>query len=69
LYVFSCGELGQDEQRITLDGEELDHWEWVSASRLGDYVIPRLERRLARAYEAHKADVTLYLEHGEPALP
>ncbi|QWF80443.1 RNA pyrophosphohydrolase [Amycolatopsis sp. CA-230715] len=68
LYVFGCGELGTDESRIQLDGEELDHWEWVEADRLSEYVIPRLQRRLAQAYRAHNGSRTLYLEHGEPVL-
>ena len=29
LYVFDCGELGADENRIQLAGDELDRWEWV----------------------------------------
>jgi 8-oxo-dGTP diphosphatase len=68
LYVFDCGDLGQDEQRIALDGEELDDWEWVAMNQLGEFVIPRLERRLTRAYDAHRTNVTFYLEHGELAL-
>ncbi|WP_414943372.1 NUDIX domain-containing protein [Amycolatopsis sp. cmx-11-32] len=68
LYVFACGDLGADETAIRLDGEELDHWEWVSVEKLGEYVIPRLARRLSRAYQAYVGDVTLYLEHGELSL-
>jgi 8-oxo-dGTP pyrophosphatase MutT (NUDIX family) len=68
LYIFDCGELGEDEQRITLDRTELDHWEWVPADSLDKYVIPRLERRLNCAYRARHAGRTLYLEHGVPTL-
>ncbi|PKV99579.1 ADP-ribose pyrophosphatase YjhB (NUDIX family) [Amycolatopsis echigonensis] len=68
LYVFDCGPLGDDEHRITLDGQELDHWEWVPVSKLDDYLIPRLARRLSQAFKAHKSSTTVYLEHGEPAL-
>lgn len=68
LYVFDCGALGDDEQRITLDGKELDHWQWVPVAELGEYLIPRLERRLSRACEARTAGMTAYLEHGEPVL-
>ncbi|MEC3976234.1 NUDIX hydrolase [Amycolatopsis sp. H20-H5] len=68
LYVFDCGTLGTDEQRIALDGNELDHWQWVPTTELSDYLIPRLERRLTRAFEARRAGATEYLEHGEPAL-
>jgi ADP-ribose pyrophosphatase YjhB (NUDIX family) len=69
LFVFGCGELGEDQERITLDGVELDGWEWVPADRVEEYVIPRLARRLSQAYRAHRAGITLYLEHGAPALP
>jgi 8-oxo-dGTP diphosphatase len=68
LYVFDCGELGDDEQRIQLDGKELDRWEWVPVNRLTEYVIPRLGRRLALAHEAHSTGEQLYLEHGRLAL-
>ncbi|MFD4191793.1 NUDIX domain-containing protein [Amycolatopsis thermoflava] len=68
LYVFSCGDLGSDEQAIQLDNDELDHWEWVPVEKLDEYVIPRLARRLAQAYRASMDGITLYLEHGEPAL-
>jgi 8-oxo-dGTP diphosphatase len=69
LYVFSCGELGSDEHLIRPDGDELDHWEWVSVGKLSEYVIPRLARRLTQAYRASVDGTTLYLEHGEPTLP
>jgi 8-oxo-dGTP diphosphatase len=69
LYVFACGELGADAERITVDGRELDGWEWVPVGQLIGYVTPRLARRLGRAYEAHDEGTTLYLEHGELALP
>ncbi|RSN28792.1 NUDIX hydrolase [Amycolatopsis sp. WAC 04169] len=68
LYVFDCGTLGEDVDRIVLDGEELDQWEWVSVQQLHEYVIPRLVRRLTRAHEAYQRRTTMYLEHGEPAL-
>ncbi|MBP2321400.1 hypothetical protein JOF56_001785 [Kibdelosporangium banguiense] len=68
LYVFSCGNIGADEHAIRLDGIELDLWEWVSFEQLADYVIPRLVRRITRAYEAHQNGMTLYLEHGEVVL-
>lgn len=69
LYVFSCGPLGADENRIALDDEEVDGWEWAPIDRIGEYVIPRLERRLNAAYRAHWDNVTIYLERGEVALP
>jgi 8-oxo-dGTP diphosphatase len=68
LYVFGCGQMGSDEAQIRLCDGELDRWEWVPVNRLGDYVIPRLVRRLVHAYEALAAGVPAYLEHGEPSL-
>ncbi|MBM7775997.1 ADP-ribose pyrophosphatase YjhB (NUDIX family) [Actinokineospora baliensis] len=65
LYVFDCGVLGDDEQRIQLDQVELDKVEWVAVSRLGDFVIPRLERRLTEAFQAHGGLAPVYLEHGQ----
>jgi 8-oxo-dGTP diphosphatase len=66
LYLFDCGPLGDDESRIRLDGRELDSYEWVSLAKLGDYVIPRLERRVRQAYAARVNGNTVYLEHGKP---
>lgn len=68
LYVFDCGELGADEARIRLDGDELDSWEWVDVDSLDEYAVPRLHRRLTSAYRAYRTGVTLYLEHGRPAF-
>jgi 8-oxo-dGTP diphosphatase len=78
LYIFDCGELGADEDRIQLAADELDRWEWVPVQRLPDYVISRLARRLISAHHAHSAaaprylesvPAPMYLEHGEPVLP
>jgi 8-oxo-dGTP diphosphatase len=63
LYVFDCGELGQNEDAIRLDGAEIDQTEWVAIADLGRYVIPRLDRRLTNAYHAYRSGTTLYLEH------
>jgi len=65
LYVFDCGELGEDEQLITLQASELDQWEWVHVKRIEDYVIPRLTRRLRHAHQAYVQNRTVYLEQGE----
>ncbi|WP_447006645.1 NUDIX domain-containing protein [Saccharothrix isguenensis] len=64
LWLFDCGALGDDEQRIKLDGSELDRWEWVPAAQLNDYLIPRLARRLGQAHAAQGRGDTVYLEHG-----
>jgi 8-oxo-dGTP diphosphatase len=68
LYIFDCGELGADEQRIQLAADELDRWAWAPVSRLPEYVIPRLAQRLGNARHAHVAGTPLYLEHGQPAM-
>jgi 8-oxo-dGTP diphosphatase len=68
LYIFDCGELGADEQRIHLAADELDRWTWAPVSQLPKYVIPRLVRRLGNAHHAHAAGGPLYLEHGQPAM-
>jgi 8-oxo-dGTP diphosphatase len=69
LYVFDCGHLGADENRIQLESDELDRWEWAPVDKLPDYVIPRLVRRLTSAYHAYSTETPTYLEHGEPVLP
>lgn len=65
LYIFDCGELGEDERRIRLDYVEVDKTEWVKVENLAHYVIPRLVRRLSSAYRAHGSGAILYLEHGQ----
>jgi len=66
LYVFDCGEIGEDESLIKLDHVEIDAKEWVSVDNLGDYVIPRLRFRLMYAHHAYTSETILYLEHGQP---
>lgn len=66
LYIFDCGELGEDEQNIHLDGIEIDKLEWVNVDHLSDYVIERLVRRLTYAYRAYTSDIVFNLEHGRP---
>ena len=65
LFVFDCGPLGEDEQRIELDGQELDRWEWVAPGELGDYLIPRLARRIGSLLKGD-APAGAYFEHGVP---
>lgn len=65
LYVFDCGDLGEDEHRMQLDGTEIETAEWVPVGDVANLVIPRLARRLASAYRAHICGASLYLEHGE----
>jgi hypothetical protein len=66
LYIFDCGHLGGNEAQISLGDGELDRWERVPVSRVGDYLIPRLTRRVTRAHEALGTGIPLYLEHGDP---
>ncbi len=58
LFLFDCGQL--DPDHITLDGRELDRWEWVETERLDQYVIDRIARRIRSTV----AGDTRYLEHG-----
>jgi ADP-ribose pyrophosphatase YjhB (NUDIX family) len=67
LYVFDCGEV-DDVARIKLDDKEVNRWEWVPIGEVAGYAIPRLARRLTRAYEARSAGIPFYLEHGELVL-
>lgn len=62
LFLFDCGELGQD--RITLNDGELDRLEWVELARLDQYVIDRLARRIRSA----TAGDARYLERGVAAI-
>lgn len=64
LFVFDCGPLGEDEERIQLDGVELDRWEWVVADQLDEYLIPRLARRVRSLMNGSNRGA--YFEHGTP---
>jgi len=67
LFLFDCGDLGADEQRIRLD-DELDRWEWVNLDQIDGYVLPRIARRIRSAVS--NGTTASYLEHGElPAVP
>jgi 8-oxo-dGTP diphosphatase len=68
LYIFDCGELGDDEGRIHLGAAELDRWAWIPIAQLGDYVVPRLQRRLTGAHRAYSTGRPAYLENGQQAL-
>ncbi len=63
LFLFDCGDLGADEQRIRLDIDELDRWAWVELDELDSYVLPRIARRL-RSVGGNGTSAG-YLEHGE----
>lgn len=61
LFLFDCGTLGEDAEKVQLDGTELDRWEWVRIDDLEKYVIPRLARRI----RSTAGEGPGYLEHGE----
>lgn len=60
LFLFDCGPLGADVDRIRLDDQELDRWEWVALDDLDTYVIGRLARRIRSTAQGGPH----YLEHG-----
>jgi 8-oxo-dGTP diphosphatase len=62
-YVFDCGEIG-DAGQIELRDGEIDLWKWVPLSEVADYAIPRLARRLTRAYEARQTGTPLSRTRG-----
>jgi 8-oxo-dGTP diphosphatase len=61
LFLFDCGPLGSDAERIELDENELDKWEWVSLDNLERFVVDRIARRIRSTVAYGSA----YLEHGE----
>lgn len=66
LYVFDCGEIGADEDSITLQAAELDRWAWVDIGSIGEFVVPRLARRLNCAHAALGSGSAMYSERGVP---
>lgn len=56
LFLFDCGNLGDDEHHIRLDGHELDRWEWVPLDRLENYVVSRIAHLIRAA--VHSSDAT-----------
>jgi hypothetical protein len=59
-----CGPLSEDEATIKVDGVELDEWRWIFIGTLGEYLVPRLARRLLTAVELRNQPGSGYLEHG-----
>lgn len=60
LFLFDCGYL--TPELITLDGQELDRWEWVEPAQLDEYVLARIARRIRSTLTG----ASCYLEHGTP---
>jgi len=54
--LFDCGNLGDDEHHIRLDGHKLDRWEWVPLDRLENYVVSRIAHLIRAA--VHSSDAT-----------
>lgn len=65
LYVFDCGELGNDGL-VVLDPGELDEFRWVAVADLAAHLVPRLERRVRAAFAALHDAGPVYLENGQP---
>jgi 8-oxo-dGTP diphosphatase len=63
LFLFDCGDLGDDEQRIRLAADELDRWAWIDLNRLDHHVLPRIARRILAAVTGPSPNT--YLEHGQ----
>ncbi|MEV6675250.1 NUDIX hydrolase [Streptomyces erythrochromogenes] len=67
LYLFDGGRLSLDQrEQITLQADELRGYDFHDADQVTELTIPRLARRIAAAMQARAADLTAYLEHGEP---
>ncbi|MEU9302189.1 NUDIX hydrolase [Streptomyces sp. NPDC048269] len=67
LYLFDGGHLSADDRRqIALQADELRGYDFHNADEVADLTIPRLARRIAAAIQARAADLTTYLEQGEP---
>lgn len=64
LFLFDCGSLGPDVDRIRLDNRELDRWMWAEVSDLDRYVIERIAKRVRATLAGNGSK---YLEHGLPA--
>jgi 8-oxo-dGTP diphosphatase len=64
LFLFDCGDLGPDADRITLYSHELDRWMWVELPELDHYVIARIAKRVRATLDGNGSK---YLEHGLPA--
>ena len=69
LYIFDCGELGADEQRIQLAADELDRWAVGPGRPVAGIRHPPASPAAGQAHDAHADGTQLYLEHGQPAAP
>ncbi|MGY4098375.1 NUDIX domain-containing protein [Nocardia sp. R16R-3T] len=67
VYIFDCGELG-DESAIRLREGELDRWQWVRVDTVDTVAAPEPARRIWQAFRARLEGHAVYLEHGLPAL-
>ncbi len=67
VYIFDCGELG-DESAIRLREGELDRWQWARVDTVDTFAAPEPARRIWQAFRARMEGHAVYLEHGLPAL-
>ncbi len=65
MFVFDAPPV--DPQTIRLQDTELCGWQFVHQSRLEDFVVDRMARRLRAALQAKRMDQTMYLEDGRQA--
>ncbi|WP_372350193.1 NUDIX domain-containing protein [Streptomyces sp. KL116D] len=66
LYLFDGGQLPPETLgRITLQGDELKSYAFLSSVEISERSIPRLARRITAARDARAGSDTAYLEHGQ----
>jgi 8-oxo-dGTP pyrophosphatase MutT (NUDIX family) len=67
LFIFDGGTLTADQlDRIRLQADELASYRFRDPAKAAALLIPRLDRRVAAAIDAHQANRTTYLECGVP---
>jgi len=67
LYLFEGGILTTAQtDRIRLQDTELQAWEWVDRTRIGERLTPLLTRRVDAAIHASLTGTMAYLEYGNP---
>jgi 8-oxo-dGTP diphosphatase len=65
LFLFDCGSLGAEVERIHLDHSELKGWNWVRIEDLEQFVLDRIARRIRSTLSG----AAPYLEHGSIPRP
>jgi hypothetical protein len=62
-----AADLGGDEARIRLDGDELNRWKGVDLDQLDHYVVPLITRRIGSVVANDHNVSYLELARGPPA--